>query len=202
MTLAWLDIETPGLDPNTLGFGVLELAIVLTDDRAEKEIATFAQCCRFCLEDCESEIDDFVLDMHAANGLWDACETVCTTQADVEAAAIAFLRHHQVSRPPMCGSSIHFDRAWLKVHMPALEAGFHHRNIDASSLWQWAQIRGAEFNGKSSDHRALGDCRQSIELAHAAWNGGVKPMGVAIERLRQALKVEPDGFDRVLDALS
>ena len=68
-------------------------------------------------------------------------------------------------RSPMCGNSICQDRRFLARHMPSLEAFFHYRNLDVSTLKElalrWAPNIAEGFR-KTSTHLALEDVRDSI----------------------------------------
>jgi oligoribonuclease len=89
------------------------------------------------------------------------------SEADAERATIEFLqRHVPKNKSPMCGNSICQDRRFLARHMPMLEAWFHYRNLDVSSLkelvsrWKPALANGFQ---KKSTHKALDDIRESID---------------------------------------
>ena len=84
-------------------------------------------------------------------------------------AAVQWLRQHvQAGQPPMCGNSVHFDRAWVQRHMPELAAWFHRRNIDVSSLRElWAAWGLPPFTKPPVAHRALSDVLDCVaELRH------------------------------------
>ena len=70
----------------------------------------------------------------------------------------------------MCGNSICQDRRFLAREMPQLEAYFHYRNLDVSTLkilaTQWAPSVANGFD-KESAHLALSDIRDSID--ELAW---------------------------------
>ena len=66
----------------------------------------------------------------------------------------------------MCGNSICQDRRFMARHMPRLEAYFHYRNLDVSTLkelvkrWRPELAKGLSKHGK---HEALADIYESIE---------------------------------------
>jgi len=161
----FLDLETTGLDEN-LG-SVLELGIVVADINLQP-IGSFQQILQFDDPRYEYEncgIDDFVIDMHTKNGLWDICAESYTVRATAELAALDFLADY--SEPKiieLSGSTISFDRAWLKKHMPKLENWFHYRNIDVSSYKaMFKKYNLPERPVKAvGAHRAVSDCYDSI----------------------------------------
>ena len=172
-----IDIETTGLDPET--GHILEVAVVQFDH----EMAAQSRVQLLCVDEqavakvAARDLDPFILEMHSKSGLldeidaleWDAQEAVKSYEAVV---SIVASWHETLGGPqPMLGSSVHFDRAWLKVHMPELEALFSHRNIDASSLREYAKVvdpdKYAEVEAtltQQATHRAYDDVLASAEL--------------------------------------
>ena len=103
---------------------------------------------------------------HGRSGLIDKVRASTSSEVEVEAAALAFLREHVPAKAsPMCGNSICQDRRFLARWMPALEDYFHYRNLDVSTLkelarrWQPELIKGVPKEGK---HEALADVYESI----------------------------------------
>jgi len=170
------DVETTGLDPNK-GL-LLEVAIVITDNDLA-EVASRVEVIHHGRLDIDTlrttgKIDGFVQNMHTENGLWEECEESPTRLLEAEERLLAFIKRYTEARTvPMAGNTIHFDRSWLKVHMPLLEAHYSHRNVDMSTVtelmkrWNnpvWEDRPGGKQTDKPP-HRALADCRQSIALA-------------------------------------
>ena len=166
--LIWIDLEMTGLKPDT--DRIIEMALVVTDHQLE----TVAQSPVYVVHQ-----DDAVLDAmdawnqgtHGRSGLIDRVKASTATEAEVEAAALAFLAEHVPSKAsPMCGNSICQDRRFLARHMPALEDWFHYRNLDVSTLkelarrWKPELMKGVP---KEVKHEALADVYESIaELAY------------------------------------
>ena len=166
--LIWIDLEMTGLKPDT--DRILEMALVVTDHGLE----TVAQSPVYVVHQ-----DDAVLDAmdawnrstHGRSGLIDKVKASTSTEAQVEAAALAFLREHVPAKAsPMCGNSICQDRRFLARFMPALEDWFHYRNLDVSTLkelarrWKPDLLKSVPKEGK---HEALADIYDSIgELKH------------------------------------
>ncbi len=108
---------------------------------------------------------------HARSGLTERVRASTATEADVEAALLEFLaRHVGRGQSPMCGNSICQDRRFMARAMPKLEAFFHYRNLDVSTLKElckrWKPEVASSFR-KHQKHEALADIHESIdELKH------------------------------------
>ena len=174
--LLWVDMEMSGLSPDT--DRVLELAMVVTDAHlnvvAEGPVIAIHQ-------------DDSVLDRmdawnrstHARSGLTSRVRESRVDEAAAERQMLDWVaRYVPAGRSPMCGNSICQDRRFMARWMPKLEAFFHYRNLDVSTLkelarrWRPEVFRSYE---KKSRHEALADVYESIaELKHyrAHWLGG------------------------------
>ena len=162
--LIWIDLEMTGLRPDL--DRILEVALVVTDHALE----IVAQAPVHVVHQ-----DDAVLDAmdswnkatHGRSGLIDKVKQATATEAEVEAAALAFLREHVPAKiSPMCGNTICQDRRFLARFMPALEDWFHYRNLDVSTLkelarrWKPELMKGIPKEGK---HEALADILESID---------------------------------------
>jgi oligoribonuclease len=161
--LIWIDMEMSGLKPED--DHVLEVAIVITDGQlnsvAEAPVLVVHQ-------------DDSVLDRmdawnkstHAKSGLVERVKASRLSDADVEQQMLAFLQQYvPEGGSPMCGNSICQDRRFLARWMPKLEAYFHYRNLDVSTVKELAKRWKPEIaNGmtKHGKHEALADVYESI----------------------------------------
>jgi oligoribonuclease len=100
------------------------------------------------------------------SGLLEASRMSTTSLGEAEAQTLAYVRRYcLVGRSPLCGNSVCFDRRFLIRHMPKLEACFHYRNVDVSSIKELARRwrpEVVEKVAKASRHRALDDLRESI----------------------------------------
>ena len=162
--LIWIDLEMTGLKPET--DRILELALVVTD----AQLAPVAVAPVWVLHQDDSTLaamDAWNRGTHGRSGLIDKVKASMQSEVEVEAAALAFLREHVPSgASPMCGNSICQDRRFLARWMPALEAYFHYRNLDVSTLkelcrrWRPELMKGVPKEGK---HEALADVYESIE---------------------------------------
>lgn len=162
--LLWLDMEMTGLDPST--DRIIEVALVVTDSQLE----TVAEAPVLVVRQPDvvlEAMDNWNKATHGRSGLIEKVKVSTLTEADVEARMIDFLREHvPQNTSPMCGNSICQDRRFLARWMPRLEAYFHYRNLDVSTLKElckrWKPDVAKGFN-KSSKHEALADVHESIE---------------------------------------
>jgi oligoribonuclease len=162
--LIWIDMEMSGLNPDT--DKILEVALVVTDGNlntvAEAPVLILHQPAALL-----EVMDDWNKSTHAKSGLIDKVKASNLSEDEVEAQLVAFLsRHVPAKASPMCGNSICQDRRFLARHMPQLEAYFHYRNLDVSTLkelvkrWKPELAAGLTKLGK---HEALADVYESIE---------------------------------------
>ena len=162
--LIWIDMEMSGLSPEN--DRVLEVAIVITDAQlnvvAEGPVKVVHQA-----DDVFERMDSWNKSTHKKSGLIDRVKAATQDEAQVEAELIAFLALHlPANTSPMCGNSICQDRRFLARHMPKLEAFFHYRNLDVSTLKElakrWRPGLSEAFK-KSNKHEALADIYESID---------------------------------------
>ena len=166
--LIWLDLEMTGLDPFT--DRILEIASLVTNSNlealAEGPVVAIHQPAEVL-----AGLDDWNRQHHGASGLLDRVRASRMDEAGAEAETLAFLaRYVPAGASPLCGNSICQDRRFLARWMPRLEAYFHYRNLDVSTLkilaQRWAPEVASSFK-KSAQHLALEDIRESIaELRH------------------------------------
>jgi oligoribonuclease len=166
--LIWIDLEMTGLDTNR--DSIIEIATIVTDANldivAEGPVIAIHQSAAVL-----SGMDEWNTHQHKQSGLVDRVLKSRFTVADAEAQTLDFLADLVSSgASPMCGNSICQDRRFLAREMPDLEAFFHYRNLDVSSLKilaaMWAPAIAAGVS-KASSHLALEDIRDSIaELRH------------------------------------
>ena len=166
--LIWIDLEMTGLDTQT--DSIIEIATIVTDanleEIAEGPVLAISQPAAKL-----AEMDEWNTHQHAKSGLVDRVRQSSVTAADAERRTLEFLEPliaQGVS--PMCGNSICQDRRFMAREMPELEAWFHYRNLDVSTLKILAGLWAPEILrkvSKSSEHLALADVRDSIaELRH------------------------------------
>ena len=162
--LVWLDMEMTGLEPENER--IIELAMVVTDSN----LVTVAESPVWVVHQSDAQLDamdDWNKATHGRSGLIEKVRASTLDEAAVEAAALAFMQEYVPQRAtPMCGNSIGQDRRFMVRYMPQLEAWFHYRNLDVSTLkelcrrWKPEVAKGFV---KKADHTALADIRESIE---------------------------------------
>ncbi|WP_395138058.1 oligoribonuclease [Schlegelella aquatica] len=166
--LIWIDLEMTGLDP--LRDRIIEIAVVVTD----AQLATRIEGPVFAIHQSDEVLD--AMDAwnkgtHGRSGLVDRVKASRISEAEAEEQVIDFLRRFvPKNASPMCGNSICQDRRFLANYMPRLEAFFHYRNLDVSTLKElakrWKPDVAASFK-KAQKHTALADIHESIdELVH------------------------------------
>ena len=162
--LIWLDMEMTGLDPDR--DRVIEIAMVATDSAlntlAESPVVVVHQP-----DAVLDAMDDWNKNTHGKSGLIDKVRASTTDEAAATGILLAFMREFVAERTsPMCGNSICQDRRFMARWLPGLEAYFHYRNLDVSTLKELARRWKPEvFKGvvKRGAHTALADIHESIE---------------------------------------
>jgi oligoribonuclease len=162
--LIWLDMEMTGLNPDS--DRIIEVAMIVTDSQlnvvAESPVLVVHQS-----DAVLNGMDDWNKNTHGKTGLIDKVKASALNEADAEAQLLAFMEQYVPARTtPMCGNTIHQDRRFMARWMPKLEAYFHYRNLDVSTLkelakrWKPEVAKGVVKKGK---HEALADIIESIE---------------------------------------
>lgn len=162
--LIWLDMEMTGLDPDR--DRVIEIAMVATDSAlntlAESPVVVVHQP-----DAVLDAMDDWNKNTHGKSGLIDKVRASTTDEAAATGILLAFMREFVAERTsPMCGNSICQDRRFMARWLPGLEAYFHYRNLDVSTLKELARRWKPEvYKGvvKKGAHTALADIHESIE---------------------------------------
>jgi oligoribonuclease len=185
--LVWIDLEMTGLVPET--DRIIEIAVVVTDAqlqrRTEGPVLAIHQS-----EATLAGMDAWNTGTHGRSGLTDRVRASTVDEAEAERRVIEFLqRYVRKSTSPMCGNSICQDRRFLAATMPRLEAFFHYRNLDVSTLKELARRWRPELLAgfrKAQAHTALADIHESIdELAYYREHflrAGASPAAIAASR--------------------
>ena len=162
--LCWLDMEMSGLMPDS--DRVLELALLVTDSDlnhlSEGRVIVVHQP-----NEVLDAMDGWNKSVHGKSGLIERVRASELDEAKAETLAIEFLTQYvSAGNSPLCGNSICQDRRFLARWMPRLEAFFHYRNLDVSTVkelvrrWKPEAMKGLVKQGK---HEALADILESIE---------------------------------------
>jgi oligoribonuclease len=165
-----MDLEMTGLEPHR--HVIVEIATLITDDHLNI-VAEGPDLVIHASPEQLAEMGPFVTEMHTKSGLLPAIIASTVTVEEAQAQTLEFLKQH-IPEPrsvPLCGNSIGTDRRFLEEYMPELEAFFHYRNVDVSTIKElarrWNPAVLDAMPEKESTHRALDDIRESIaELVH------------------------------------
>ncbi|MDR0933851.1 MAG: oligoribonuclease [Burkholderiaceae bacterium] len=162
--LIWVDMEMTGLDPDK--DVIIEVAVIVTD----AELRVLAEGPVLAIHQPDGvldKMDAWNKGVHGRSGLTERVKASTLTGADAENILIDFLKPYvPKGKSPMCGNSICQDRRFMARGMPKLEAYFHYRNLDVSTLKElcrrWQPEVAAGFK-KQQQHTALADIRESID---------------------------------------
>ncbi len=162
--LIWIDLEMTGLDPDR--DRIIEIATVVTD-KDLNVLATGPVLAVRQSEEALAAMDDWNRKHHRESGLIDRIRKSGVDIKEAQQRTLAFLQAWvPAGESPMCGNSICQDRRFLYRSMPELEAYFHYRNLDVSTLKElvdrWAPQLKEGFKKKNA-HEALADILESIE---------------------------------------
>ena len=157
-------MEMTGLSPDE--DLIIEVAIVVTDADlnviAESPVLVVHQT-----DEVLDRMDNWNKGTHGKSGLIDKVKVSRLSEDEVESQMLDFIKLYVPERTsPMCGNSICQDRRFLARHMPKLEAYFHYRNLDVSTLKELAKRWRpglSESFVKTNKHEALADIYESIE---------------------------------------
>lgn len=161
--LVWLDLEMTGLNPDQ--DRILEIATVITDSHLNR----LADGPIFAIHQPTSVLDtmnEWCINQHGKSGLTERVKSSTINESTAEMETLSFIKEWiPAGKSPLCGNSIYQDRRFLVRYMPALEAYFHYRNLDVSTVkilaqrWKPQLAAGVK---KDSEHLALADIYDSI----------------------------------------
>jgi oligoribonuclease len=164
MNLVWVDMEMTGLEPDT--DRIIEVAVVVTD----MHLNVLAEGPVFAIHQSDetlNKMDNWNKGTHGKSGLIDRVKASTVTEEEAQDKLIAWLKQYvPANKSPMCGNTICQDRRFMVRGMPKLEAFFHYRNLDVSTLKElcrrWKPELASGFK-KHQKHTALADIIESIE---------------------------------------
>lgn len=166
--LFWIDLETTGLNPAL--DDLLEVGAVATDDDLNI-VSYFPDTLVKPSPMWHQKMDPFVMNMHAKSGLTDALQNASPLEARHVGRLLArWIAEQQPSGTrTLAGSSVHFDRGWLKAFMPDVDAMFSHRHADTSAVREFARRWWPDMPENpipaAGAHRPTQDLLDSIALA-------------------------------------
>lgn len=164
LNLVWVDMEMTGLEPDT--DRIIEVAVLVTD----MHLNILAEGPVFAIHQSDAVLDGMDAwnkGTHGRSGLIERVKASTVTEAQAEEELIAFLKQYvPKGKSPMCGNTICQDRRFMVRTMPKLEAFFHYRNLDVSTLKElckrWKPELAAGFK-KHQKHTAMADIVESVE---------------------------------------
>ena len=164
MNLVWVDMEMTGLEPDT--DKIIEVAVVVTD----MHLNVLAEGPVFAIHQSDEtldKMDNWNKGTHGKSGLIDRVKASTVTEEEAQEKLITWLKQYvPANKSPMCGNTICQDRRFMVRGMPKLEAFFHYRNLDVSTLKElcrrWKPELASGFK-KHQKHTAMADIIESIE---------------------------------------
>jgi oligoribonuclease len=162
--LVWIDLEMTGLYPDK--DRIIEIAVVVTDAQLSQRVEGPV----FAVHQSDAALD--AMDAwnkgtHGKSGLIDRVKASTVDELSAQAQVIDFLKQFVPrNKSPMCGNSICQDRRFMANYMPELEAFFHYRNLDVSTLKELAKRWKPEILAgfkKAQAHTAMADIHESID---------------------------------------
>jgi oligoribonuclease len=178
--LVWIDCEMTGLD--IVHDALVEVAVLVTDS----DLNVLGEGVDLVISppaDALAQMSDVVRQMHTTSGLINDFP-VGVTLEHANAVVLEYLHEYvpEPARTPLAGNTVHMDRQFLARDLPEVEAWLHYRNVDVSSIKElvrrWYPRVYFASPGKTGNHRALGDIRDSInELRYYRRTVFVPPPG-------------------------
>lgn len=174
---AFLDCETTGLTP--ADSKLLEVGVVVVELPTFQIVAEDHWVYHYELKPALTKDHHFkwntdvifihrkVVDMHKANGLWEACKrSQLVDYQKMDELIQRFLVDNGCQDSPLCGANPAFDRAFLKAVLPGTERLFHYRNFDSNTLWLLkSAVTGEDAKReKPATHRAVDDCKDAVAV--------------------------------------
>lgn len=163
MNLVWVDIETTGLNEQTAT--ILEIAVLLTDQQL-KPLGEGVNLIIHHPQEVLEGMNTWCQQQHGKSGLTEQVKNSSLSMSAAEEKILSLIKQHVPEKSsPLCGNTVHFDKRFLKHHMPKVHDYLHKRIIDVSTIKELAKRWYPELPEytKKETHRALEDIKESIE---------------------------------------
>lgn len=162
--LIWIDLEMTGLNPDV--DKIIEIATLVTDSHLNV-VAEGPNLAVFQPDEILDTMDEWNTKTHTGSGLVKRVKESKITDREAERQTLAFLKQFVKEKSsPMCGNTICQDRRFLNRYMPELEAFFHYRHLDVSTIKElakrWEPKIYNNFN-KEAKHLAMDDIKESVD---------------------------------------
>ena len=178
--LIWLDLEMTGLDPDR--HTILEIGTAITDNSL-KVLAEGPAIAIHHPEAVLKNMDSWCIEHHGKSGLTEKCRASRVSMAQAEERTLMFLKKHlKPDASPLCGNSIGQDRRFLVKYMPKLNAFFHYRNVDVSSIKElvhrWyprSSLRAGKEENPTTSWMISGSPSKSLSITAARYSNKANP---------------------------
>ena len=165
--MVWIDLEMTGLDLSTES--IIEIATIITDG----ELNIIAEGPNLAIkvsEELLANMDEWNTTHHTSSGLVERIRSEAVSLEEAIKQTCDFLEQHvEPGTAPLCGNSIHNDRAFLAKEMPEVLDLLHYRIVDVSTIKELVNRWYPDLQRyrKKEAHRALDDIIESVdELRH------------------------------------
>lgn len=165
--IAWIDVETTGVDPGK--DALLEVACLVTDTQLNLlDQQGYHAVVRYTpqeVSDLVASADERVVQMHSATNLWGKLTSGKPLET-IDTELLYYIRRFAAEprQALVGGNSITLDRNFVERYLPETFAHLYYRSIDVSTVALLAQWRyGSKVRyEKQYLHAALPDIRESI----------------------------------------
>lgn len=167
MTHYIIDLETTGINSDGL---ILEVGAIAIDQSTQQFLGEFTEIVHWDKEELDAKFEPQALTMHTSSGLYNKVLQSVNNLSSIDSALKEFIQTHSKAgkKNLIVNNNVHFDREWIKKHMPETESTLHYRMIDVSSLNELFKITVPKIafdiqKDKKYEHSALSDCYDTLK---------------------------------------
>jgi oligoribonuclease (3'-5' exoribonuclease) len=146
---------------------MLEVGVVIVDTPSFQVVAEDHWVFHYDIKKPHGYIHPKVVEMHEANGLWQACfRSQLMDYRKMDELVSRMLVDNGIQGAPLAGANPDFDRKFLAAQLPETLKLFHYRSFDTNSFWMLKSfITGEDTKrAKPASHRAVDDCKDAIKV--------------------------------------